>query len=505
MRTHSHSPLLLLLAAALLMAACSDDPAPSPASSEDTGGEDMPTEDMGMDSEDFSPGDLEGDQGDRPSIDETPLEEGLGGEATVESEPGRPFATLLRDLPLEQFQAGSRGREFFVAEWEPGNRGRELLNGLGPLFHATSCVACHPASGRAQSWRADGSMGAGVLLRLHRVSSEGKVLGGDSVYGSQLQPFSLGIIPREAAVRWDEGLDEPERDDAAFFVSLGGDRSYTVYGANYGDFDANTRAHARLSPHLTGMGLLDHIADEEILEWEDPEDLDGDGISGRANWLQSGDEEPRLGRYGWKGNVATLREQVAFAFSGDMGITSPLAPQQRCTEAQTACAEAPSGGEPEVSDTALDDVVEYLRLLGVPARNVTNPAQEQKGYRLFHSVGCASCHRPTLHTRDFDDNSVLSNQRIHPFTDLLLHDMGPSLDDGVPDGAATGSEWKTPPLWGIGRVAEDRYARFLHDGRAATMKEAILAHDGEGRRSQEGFASLAGEEQEALLAFLRSL
>ncbi len=436
------------------------------------------------------------------TVDESVLEEGLGGEATVEAEAGRPFATLLSDLPLEHFQAGSRGREFFVADWEPGNTGRELLNGLGPLFHASSCVACHPGTGRAPSWRSDGQMSQGVLLRLRRVDGDGNAIGADTSYGPQLQPLALGGVPAEASVRWSD--DGAVDEDSAFSVPLGAGAAYHVYSQNYGPFDPDTRVYARLSPHLTGMGLIDHVSEAEILEWEDPDDLDGDGISGRANWL-GGDADRRLGRYGWKANTATLLDQVAFAFAGDMGITSPVVPEEECTEAQTACDNAPNGGRPEVGETALNDVVAYLRLLGVPERRVADPEKEAAGFRFFVQAGCDRCHRTTLHTEAFDPESVLSDQRIHLFSDLLLHDMGAELADGVPDGSASGSEWKTPPLWGIGRVADDPDARFLHDGRANTLDEAILAHGGEAAAARERFEAASESEREALLAFLNSL
>lgn len=433
-------------------------------------------------------------------VDESPLEQPIAGRATVDARADLPFATLIADLPLESFQAASRGREFFVADWEPGQTGRELLDGLGPLFHVASCQGCHPATGRPPTFLAGGEVGPGILFRLG--SSEGAP---DPVYGGQLQPRALSGIAPEASIRWyargsDEGVGE-----GAPSVALGSALVVYFEALGYGDFDASTRFGPRLSPHLTGMGLLDDIPLETLEGLEDPDDLDGDGISGRIHWLEGEGGARVVGRYGWKSNIPTLRAQVAGAFVGDMGLTSPLRPEDDCMPPQAACVMAPDGGVFEVSDSGLDAVVDYLRLLGVPARRVVDPELERRGYHRFVQIGCASCHIPTLRTLDFDPESPLSGQTIHPFTDLLLHDMGEGLADGLPDGDASGSEWRTPPLWGLGRVVDDPRARLLHDGRASSIEEAILMHGGEAAGVVERYAALSGSEREALLAFLHTL
>lgn len=423
------------------------------------------------------------DQGN--ALDFTPATARLGGDATLNTG-DRPFATLLDNLPLETFQRVSRGREFFVADWEPNNTGRELLNGLGPMFHTTSCAGCHPPSGRPPSLLDGGGVGPGLLLRLQRVS-DGVAMGPDPVYGSQLQPLATSGVPREGTPLWAQNDDE---------------FSFHVETLGYGPLHDDTRLGPRLSPQLTGMGLLDRVPSELIREREDPDDADGDGISGRVNWLDA--DQTVFGRYGWKANVATLDQQVAGAFRSDMGLTSSLSPVDDCTESQSECVATPHGGAPEVDADAIEAVSSYLHMLAVPERNATDEGTLRAGYAQFVAVGCESCHRATLHTRAAETDA-LSDQTIHPFTDLLLHDMGPGLADGIPDGSASGAEWRTPPLWGVGRVAREPASRFLHDGRAATIHEAIRAHGGEASDAALRYTQLPSEQREALLAFLHSL
>ena len=217
-----------------------------------------------------------------------------------------------------------------------------------------------------------------------------------------------------------------------------------------------------------------------MLEAADAGDADGDGISGRPNHVvdvASGGTS--LGRFGWKANVPTVEQQVAGAFHGDIGITTPLFPEQNCPPEQTACLAAPNGGTPEVDEAKLDRVTFYTRTLAVPARRDAGAPDTAAGEQVFTDLGCSSCHRPQLTTGQ-SDVAALSNQVIRPYTDLLLHDMGPGLADGRPDGEATGSEWRTTPLWGIGLTETvSRHTRFLHDGRARNLTEAILWHGGE--------------------------
>jgi CxxC motif-containing protein (DUF1111 family) len=217
--------------------------------------------------------------------------------------------------------------------------------------------------------------------------------------------------------------------------------------------------------------------------------------------------EVRVGRFGWKANQPSLRQQDAGAFRGDMGITSDLFPEEECTAAQEACLAAPSGGAPEVDAQKLDAVTFYSRMLAVPARRDVDGTEVLRGRRLFRNeLECAKCHVPRLETGTVENAPELSKQVIFPYTDLLLHDMGPELADHRPDFEASGMEWRTPPLWGIGLVETvNRHTRFLHDGRARSLEEAILWHGGEAERSRERFRTLSATDRAALLRFLESL
>jgi CxxC motif-containing protein (DUF1111 family) len=264
----------------------------------------------------------------------------------------------------------------------------------------------------------------------------------------------------------------------------------------------------RIANAVHGLGLLEAVPDAGIRAAADPDDADGDGISGRVNTVWDKTQlRPALGRFGWKANEPSLRQQTADAFNGDMGITSPVNPQQNNREAQQKrLSSAPSGGEPELPENLLNHVVTYLRTLAPPApRNTTNAVVLQ-GRELFTRLECAKCHLPALTTGDFPDIPELAHRTFHPFTDLLLHDMGDGLADGRPDGEATGNEWRTPPLWGMGlQMAVNGHTTLLHDGRARDAEEAILWHGGEASQSQQAFLALSPDERAALLAFLNSL
>lgn len=274
----------------------------------------------------------------------------------------------------------------------------------------------------------------------------------------------------------------------------------------FGPLHPEIRTSPRLAPQVIGMGLLEAIPADEIMAAADPDDADSDGISGRANIVWDARLEiPVLGRFGWKANVATVEQQAAGAFHGDIGITSSLHPEENCPEGQNACVEAITGGSPEIAENLLGMVTIYMRTLAVPAMRGADTDEVRAGAQLFEEFGCASCHTVT-HVTGQTDIAALSEQTIHPYTDLLLHDMGEGLADGREDFAASGREWRTPPLWGIGLIDEINGERFLlHDGRARTLEEAILWHGGEGEASKEEFRLADAEQRAALIAFLEAL
>ena len=265
----------------------------------------------------------------------------------------------------------------------------------------------------------------------------------------------------------------------------------------------------RLAPPVFGLGLLEAVEEATILSRADPEDRDGDGISGRPNFvinLETG--ESRLGRFGWKANQPTLLQQVSAAFANDIGITTRLHPEESLGDRQRAMLGAiVSGGSPELEDRILDRVVLYQQTLAPPARRNVRDEGVMRGESLFRSCGCAACHVPEMRTSpSFTPVEELAGQLIRPFTDLLLHDMGVGLSDGRPDYEASGREWRTPPLWGIGLLETVNGHQFLlHDGRARGIEEAILWHGGEAEASRIAFEKMDASDRDALLSFLRSL
>jgi CxxC motif-containing protein (DUF1111 family) len=290
--------------------------------------------------------------------------------------------------------------------------------------------------------------------------------------------------------------------------------TYAVTGRAYGDLGADVMLSPRVAPQMIGLGLLEAIPAADILAQADEEDADGDGISGRAAIVVSTEfGVPMLGRFGYKGGAATVKEQSAGAFAGDMGLSTPLHPTPAgdCTQAQPDCLAAPNGAQyihngQEVSQESLDLVTFYARNLGVPERRQVDAPQVLRGKEIFHQVQCATCHTPKYVTNRLDGQPEQSFQLIWPYTDLLLHDMGPGLADNRPEGRATGQEWKTPPLWGIGLTEQvSGHTQFLHDGRARNLLEAILWHGGEAQVSRDAVIALPKPDREALLAFLNSL
>ena len=428
-----------------------------------------------------------------------------GGEGTVFDATIAAFAQPSRNLPLSQRTDFFVGNALFNRDWVTAPSSTEGSDGLGPVFNARSCSSCHFKDGRGRPPIAPETDSVGLLFRLSipGVAADGGPLP-DPTYGGQLNQAAILNVPPEGHVEvsYDEvpgtyGDGEP--------YSLRRPR-YELVDLSFGPADPNLLVSPRTAPFMIGLGLLEAVDDETILAAADPDDRDGDGISGRANMVHdvlTGGTS--LGRFGWKANVPSLEQQGAGAFVGDIGITSTLFPDQNCTPAQTACEAAPDGGDPEIDQNKLDIVTFYSRHLAVPARRDVQDPEVQHGEQLFAAIGCAACHTPTLFTGESPEPS-LSNQRIHPYSDLLLHDLGDGLADGRPDFLADGREWRTPPLWGLGLIQTvNRHTLLLHDGRARGPAEAILWHDGEGALARENFRTLPAADRQALLRFLDAL
>ncbi len=429
-----------------------------------------------------------------------------GGDTTVFDSTASAFAQPARNLALDQRTDFFVGNALFNRNWVTAPSSTEGSDGLGPVFNARSCSACHFKDGRGRPpLTADEPM-LSMLIRLSipGIAADGGPLAEPS-YGGQLGPQAILGVAAEgrATVAYDE---QPGgfADGEPFSLRA---PQLSIADLAFGPLPADILTSPRVAPALIGLGLLAAVDEASLLQKEDPDDRDGDGISGRANRVWDRRRQAvAIGRFGWKANQPTLEQQNAGAFLGDIGVTSPLFPEADCPAVQSACLAAPSGGDPEVDQQKLDFVTFYTHLLAVPARRDINDVSVRDGEALFATLGCVACHTPTVVTGELLGFPEVSGQTIHPYTDLLLHDMGDALADGRPDYAADGREWRTPPLWGIGLLATvNRHELLLHDGRARGASEAILWHGGEAEAARERFLALPKSDREALLRFLESL
>jgi len=444
-----------------------------------------------------------------------PFEAMPGGAATAD---GR--ATQAAS-PARSSEAGLRmrmGAALFARAWVSAPSSTEASDGLGPLYSARACAQCHPGGGRGPAPEVGGAPPVSMVLRLAVPGGTDESMAAiadylatsaDPVYGHQLQGRGMpGVAPE---YRLNLTYSEHE-------VALSGGETvrlrrptYEIGALAYGPLATGARVSARLAPPLFGLGLIEAIPAADILAGADPEDADGDGISGRANVVRSAEYgQAMLGRFGFKAGVATIREQAARAFAEDIGLSTPLFPDSTgdCTAAQPACVAA-AGATPrevEVGAEALDLVAFHSRSLTVPARRDASDAEVLHGKRVFHEAGCTACHRPSFVTHRLTDTPERSFQLIWPYSDLLLHDMGADLADGLPEARATGAEWRTAPLWGIGlaQTVEPR-AGYLHDGRARSLLEAILWHGGEAASAPARVRQMPPADRAALIRFLESL
>lgn len=432
------------------------------------------------------------------------LDSQLGGETTRDVTGRNSFGSPAPTLTNEERRTFEIGDSFFTQNWVTAPASTDARDGLGPLLNAQACSSCHLLDGRGIP-ASTGEGELGLLLRLSIPDGDGTQP--HPIYGGQLQDRSILGVPAEGDLVIDYTDVQGEYADGTSYTLRSPE--YSIGSPQYGPVGDDLQISPRLAPQVIGAGLLEAIPEAAILELSDPDDADDDGISGRPNYAWNPrTEQLELGRFGWKSNVPTVEAQVAGAFNGDIGITSSLNPKDHCTETQTECLDAPNGGDPELTDERLGAVTFYSRTLAVPAMRDTDDGDVVDGSELFEEFGCAACHTTTHTTGDLADVGVaaLSNQTIHPYTDLLLHDMGEGLSDGRPDFDATETEWRTPPLWGIGLIEAVNGARFLlHDGRARTLEEAILWHDGEALSAREAFRQADADDRATLVAFLEAL
>ncbi|WP_395456568.1 di-heme oxidoredictase family protein [Azospirillum melinis] len=426
------------------------------------------------------------------------------------------FSRPLPALDPAHRAAFHAGRALFQQVWTVGpSEVRPDLGGLGPLFNRQSCIACHAKNGRGEPPEGENDSMRSTLVRL---SVPGSGVGAapqpHPVYGDQFNPDGIPGVPGEgrATLVWSERIDRLA--DGTPVALRRPDLRLGNLG--YGPLGPEVMTSVRMAPPIVGLGLLEAVPEADLLALADPDDRDGDGVRGWVNLVWDAARGAfAIGRFGLKANQPSLRQQNAGAFDGDLGLTSTLFPQHGCTAAQTACRaaarqdsgeDAGEDARPELSDEQLDLVTLYTRLLAVPARRNADDPLVRVGEDLFATIGCAACHTPTLRTGPSAALPELAGRTIHPYTDLLLHDMGEGLADGRPDFQATGRQWRTPPLWGLGLTAAvtDR-PTYLHDGRARSVLEAILWHGGEAEPAREAVRRMPSLNRKALLAFLDSL
>lgn len=444
--------------------------------------------------------------------------EKTGGDTTVFVTGRNAFSMPAANANDAERAVFAIGNSFFRRNWVVAPASTGARDGLGPHFNARSCGGCHVQDGRGEpppfSQHAKEPGSVALILRL---SVRGKVSGEtrpDAVYGEQLRTQAIPGVRPEGRLRIAWTTVRGRYDDGEPFVLKRPRYSTDDWG--YGPPSGDLLLSPRLAPQLAGVGLLEAIPEEEILANVRAQAETEGAVKGRINrvWDVQG-RRLMLGRFGWKANVASLAHQTAAAFVSDMGITSALFPNETCTAAQSDCRAAPSGGRvtgaPEIDAEAFADVVRYQALLAPAAQRVAgNRERLMRGASLFRRAQCAACHRPSYFTGapPFPALSTpaVTAQRIWPYTDLLLHDMGSALEDGRPDGMATGRDWKTPALWGLGLLkAVNGHTRLMHDGRADGVAEAILWHDGEGASASAQFKKMSKGDRLALIHFVESL
>jgi CxxC motif-containing protein (DUF1111 family) len=439
------------------------------------------------------------------------------GSFTTPESGAQAFSIPIALLAAEQGSTFAMGREQFNEAWvvapEPGG-----VWGLGPTFNEDRCAHCHVNNGRAAAPPNGQPAAQGMLVRL---SIPGQARDGGPVphpsYGDQLQNRGIqGRVPAEGQAVF----TYTERE-----VSFADGEKVTLRvphieltDLQFGDAGKDTMVSARVAPAMVGMGLLEAVPEEDILRIAgEQEKL---GMAGRPNYVWDVENEQTVfGRFGWKANQPNLRQQTAAAFLGDIGATTFVFPEENCPAVQVACLDLPSaskcGGQggctgnmyrPEVVPSRLTNITLYLQALAVPARRNVNDPFFARGEALFAQAQCSVCHVPQLQTGPKPALKAAANLTIRPYTDLLLHDMGPELADGRPDFKASGREWRTAPLWGIGLLQTvNGHRDLLHDGRARNVTEAILWHGGQAQNAREAFRAMPKADREALVKFVESL
>lgn len=416
-----------------------------------------------------------------------------GGATTVFDVSSEAFSLPAPNLSGRGLAVHEVGDVQFEVEFEPDN-------GLGPVFDNVSCEECHLGDGRGRP--PVGAEQFSSFLFRGSVRGFGPHGGPNPIpgFGTQIQLRAIpGLTPEATASIVYTDSTGTFADGSQFTLQV---PHYTLIG-DYAALPAGFLFSPRAAPAVFGLGLLEAVSEWDIRAMADPRDRNRDGVSGRPNDVWDAIKQRfALGRFGWKANTPNLVQQAAGAYNGDMGITSAIFPAESCEGQYPECA----AHAPEIDAQLVQAVAFYTQTLGVPARRGLDDPKARRGERLFYAAGCNGCHVPTLRTGTLAGVPEVSNQVIHPYTDLLIHDMGPALADGRRDFLASGSEWRTAPLWGVGLIETvNEHPNLLHDGRARGVLEAVLWHGGEATRARERVRRMSAPERDALVAFLQSL
>lgn len=432
-----------------------------------------------------------------PATAQTPRPQ-AGGDTTIYSRTSRSYEQPAPNLDAYWAERHAVGDLAFEAAFVTAPA--QVNPGLGPLFNGTACAGCHIKNGRGLPEKGQ---------RAVRVSQVEPGIGHGSDYSFALEVDSPGgntpAVPGIGTQLQEQGVHGHAPEGIVQLVwedQLGTYPDGTEYqlrspqitllALDSSPFPEGIAISHRIPQPVFGAGLLEAVPEADIVQRADPGDRNGDGISGRPNRVWNVIEQrPTLGRFGWKANTPTLLQQSASAYINDMGVTNPLFPD--------------ADGAMDIAMDTLEAASVYVQTIAVPARTLLDDPQVQRGERLFAAANCIACHVSELRTGPHQI-PALANQTIHPYTDLLLHDLGPALADGRPDFEATGREWRTPPLWGVGLTQTVLpFSGFLHDGRARTLEEAVLWHGGEAELARSTFQAMEQDDRAALIRFLRSL
>jgi CxxC motif-containing protein (DUF1111 family) len=400
------------------------------------------------------------------------------------------------------------GNAMFEQSWVSAPATTTSRDGLGPIFNARACASCHSNDGRGKPLLENNASSQGFLIRLS--SGNDPITGPISFahYGGQLQDNSNLGIDKEGTINVSfETITGTYPDGETYELRK---PTYTIVDTNYGSI-SNVKQSPRVGPQVIGLGFIDALSEASILVNEDINDLNGDGISGKANYVWNVKESKNtIGKFGWKSNQPTLEQQISGAFNGDMGLTTSLFPEENCPEG-VDCSKISNGNNEgenvEVTDTQMSRIMVYQAAISVPKRRDFKTINVIEGKVLFNELECAKCHINNFKTgNNYPLLTQLENITIRPYSDFLLHDMGVELADNRADFLANGNEWRTQPLWGLGLIETvNNHTFLLHDGRARNIEEAILWHGGEAENAKNNFRNLSKENREKVLNFLNSL